>query len=44
MFIIRAGIKEEKVSIIKSYNGISGIAAITTLRPILKPIKNTNFN
>ena len=44
MFIIKAGIKEEKALIIKSYNSIFRITIIIILRTILRPIGNINFD
>ena len=44
MFITRAGIREERALITKSYNSISRIAIIIMLETILKPIGNINFN
>jgi hypothetical protein len=44
MFITRVDIREEKASTIGSYNDTSGMAAITTLKHILKHTRSANFD
>ena len=42
-FMITVNIEEERVFIIRSYNDIFNIAAIKTLKTMLKPIRNVNL-
>jgi hypothetical protein len=44
MFIIKIGIKEEKVLIINFYNNTFKISTIITLRNILRYTQNISFN
>jgi hypothetical protein len=44
MFIIKVGIKGEKVLIISSYNNTFRISTITMLKNILRHAQNISFN